>query len=259
MADENTSTQPAVNTEASAASAPADTQNNSVNTPPVEGTGSDNGSAAGNVPYSRFKEVIDLKNQFGSQIEELQNRLAAQEAHVAQGRKANVAEKYEKLLVEKGLEPAVAKALTEAQFGLVNEVLGERMAPLEQETAASRVDSWVGKLAQTHKDWYELEPAMEKILDTLPKQMRGVFISSPEGLEMLYAKAKLKAVTETQQKVFNDGANAAYQNKGLKGAMSPTPGASVPKPQAFTREQIMGMSEADLRTNYQAILAARSA
>lgn len=255
MADENTESTQAVTP--STDSAPVETQDASVQTPAGEAPVADNSSGIKDVPYSRFKEVIDLKNSFESRLEELQNRLAAQEATVAQTQKGNVAQKYEKMLVDKGLDPAVAKALTEAQFGLVNDVLGERMAPLEQESAATRVDSWVNKLAQTHKDWYELEPAMEKILDTLPKQMRGVFISSPEGLEMLYAKAKLKSVTESQQKVFNDGANTAYQNKGLKSAMSPTPGASVPKPQAWSRDKVMGLSEAEFKAKYNEIIANR--
>lgn len=238
----------------SAESAPVETQNAQVNSPAAEQAVAES-NVPENVPYSRFKEVIDSRNQFESQIEELRNRLTAQEANVAQSKRGNVVEKYEQALVKRGFNPDVAKAMAEVQHELVNEVLGERMAPLEQETAATRVDQWVNKLAQTHKDWYELEPAMEKILDSLPKQIRGVFIASPEGLEMLYAKAKLGNVATAQKQAFTEGANAAYQNKGLKNAVSPTPGASVPKPQAWSREKIMAInSEAELRAHYNDII-----
>jgi hypothetical protein len=252
---ENISTEQAVTQ--STESAPVENQSATVNTPATENVVAEQNSGPGPVPYSRFKEKVDQVNQFESRLEELQNRLSAQEAHSAQAKRGNVAEKYEKMLVDKGLDPAVAKVMAEAQFGMVNDVLGERLGPLEQETAATRVDGWVNKLAQTHKDWFDLEPAMEKILDSLPKQLRPAFISSPEGLEMLYAKAKLGSVATQTQKAFTDGQNTAYQNKGLKNAMSPTPGASVPKPQAFDREAIMKMSEAELRANYDAILASR--
>lgn len=238
-------------------SAPTQTPNESVNTPPVENTGSESNSAPSNVPYSRFKEVIDVKNQFESQIEELQNRLSAHEGNLAQKAKGNVVDKYVQKMVQAGMDPNVAALIAETQLQAAQDIVGERLAPLEQESAATRVDQWVNKLSQTHKDWYELEPDMEKVLDTMPKHMQRAFMSSPEGLDALYAKAKLKKMEATQQQAFNQGANAAYQNKGLKGAVSSTPGASVPKPTALTREQIMALSESEFRSRYQEIIGNR--
>lgn len=257
MSDEaNTNT--AVNNEVSAASANVEGQNQAVNTPLAESAGSVGNSEPGPIPYSRFKEKVDQYNQLESRLEEITNRLTAQESNVAQKQRTNAAEKYEKQLVERGVDAQVAKVLAEASFGLVNDVIGERVSPLEQEAAGVRVEQWVNKLAQTHKDFYELEPDMNKILDAMPKHMQSAFMSSPEGIDALYSKAKLKKMQESQQKVFDQGANAAYQNKGLKGAVASAPGASVPKPQGLSREEILKLSDSDFRARYQEILAARS-
>lgn len=257
MEDGNASPNTAVNQEASANSANADNQSSTVNTPATENVVANQSNEPGPIPYSRFKEKVDQYNQLESRLEEITNRLTAQEGNVAQKQRTNAAEKYEKQLVERGMDANVAKILAEANFGLVNDVIGERVSPLEQEAAGVRVEQWVNKLAQTHKDFYELEPDMNKILDAMPKHMQSAFMSSPEGIDALYSKAKLKKMQESQQKVFNDGANSAYQNKGLKGAVSNTPGASVPKPQGLSREDILKLPEAEFRARYQEILGSR--
>ena len=252
MADEPIA-QEAVNSEASASS---ETQNVSGQTPVTENVAPDS-NAPGPVPYSRFKEVIDTRNQYESKFEELNNRLSAYEAAQAEKQKTNASEKYTQRLQAAGMAPEVASLLAEVMSSVGRDIVGEAVGPLQQESAATRVDQWVDKLARTHKDWGELEPEMEKILGSMPKQMQPMFISSPQGLEMLYAKAKLEKAQKSEQAAFSAGAKAAYDNKGLKAAVASTPGASAAKPNsAITLEAIGKMTTDEYRARHKEIVQA---
>jgi hypothetical protein len=242
---EDNSTEQAVNTDSapsaeSTESAPVDNQTTPAQPPigeqPTQGK-PDNKS----IPYDRFKEVIEQKNQKDSHIKELEQRLAQLEGAFkpSQEEKANKA--VEKL-VSAGVDPQVAKLLASTMEDVATERVEQRVNPVEQRNALMEVNSWVRDFAQSHKDYDELNPDMQKVFEAMPPQMQNLVVSDRLGLEMLYQYVKGVRSSQTVSQAKQEGRNEAYANQQLKAAMSGTPN-SAPTPKGVpTEAEIHAMS-----------------
>ncbi len=75
-------------------------------------------------------------------------------------------------------------------------------------------------------------------------------------MELLYSHVKMRKMETGQQKVFEDGANSAYANKGLKTAMASTPGAGSAKKGPVAAKDLAGIPNSDYIKRRQEILEA---
>lgn len=204
-----------------------------VSTPPAENAGSTEAGSK-SVPYPRFKEVIDLKNQYERELAELRSRTAVQPEVAPKSNLDPIIEAEVQALVNEGLSREGAEKLLLS----VDRVQQARMAPIKKQR---EIDAWLGEFAQRNTDFTAVEPEMTRIFASLPKDQQARIASSPEGIELLYHRAKAANQSKDLASAKATGRSEAYQTMALKGAMSSTPG-SVPPNGAITRESLMAMS-----------------
>jgi len=251
MADEKG----AVNTPEPGASATPDTQKTDTPTPASEET-SRPVFTGKSIPYGRFKEVITERNEFGNRIKELENRLSTQEAFSRDSVTKGDNSKHLKKLVSAGMDEGLAQTFIESMTGATQDFLNERVAPLEQHKAQAEVKDWAERFSRTHKDYEELGPVMYEVYQKLPEEARSFFALNTEGLELLYSHAKMLKLQAEQEGNIQAGKDAAYATKGLKQAVTGTPGTAVnPQANAIKRGDVKDMSLGDYSKRREEILA----
>ena len=242
------------------ASSTPEASTESVNTPPVEnmgseGLGSNSGSNA--IPYGRFKEVIDQKNEYAQRMEAMERRLSAYETSIVQNKAHSAVEATVSKLVAAGLDANAAKLLIETQNELMESRFKERLDPIEQRNSAYEVKQWINSFSSTHKDYNAIEPHMERAFANLPQAQQNFVAGSPQGLEMLYWKVKGELANQMAPGQRQAGINQAYQTMGQKAAMSSTPG-SAPVKAALSRESISKMDANEYAARRSEIMDAMS-
>lgn len=225
---------------APASSAPA-TQTTQAQPPATEKVVA-GGTENQHVPYSRFQEVVKVKNEYASRLEELEKRLSTHDAIIGQTAKKDIPSKHVEKLVAAGMDRGVAELLVETSAGLAKESVSDVVEPLKQATISQQVQSWTEKFKQSHKDYDELEPEMVKVFEAMPPRTQDLIVSDPKGLELIYAHVKMQRLEDEKNKSFQAGAQAAYDSKGLKAALSSTAGATTNPNVGLTRNEIAGMS-----------------
>lgn len=246
MADNAASPESAV--KSAPGSAPEAKPATTVNTPLGENPGSAEGGKV--VPYTRFKEVIDLKNGYENRIAELEGRLASQPSAPVAPTLDPILENEVRALMSKGLE---REGATEVVLSM-DRLTKARLEPVQK---AKELDSWLGEFAQSHPDFREIEPEMTRQFAELSPVQQKRIAANPEGIEVMYYRAKAAVQSKGIADAKAVGATEAYKNMGLKGALSSTPGSVAPNG-ALTRESIRGMSReefvkrsAEIRAAYE--------
>ena len=243
-----------------AASSPVESAPESVNTPPMENMGSEgqtSNSGASSIPYGRFKEVIDQKNEYAARMEALERRLGAYETNIVKSRQNSVVDDAVSRLTAAGLDANAAKLLVETQHQILEARFKERLEPLEQRNTQYEVKQWINDFSAKHKDYNVLEPHMERAFANLPPQQQAFIAGSPQGLEMLYWKVKGELAVQQAPNLKQQGVNQAYQTMGQKAAMSSTPG-SAPVKAALTKDSIANMSQSEYLARRNEIMDAMS-
>lgn len=173
------------------------------------------------VPYGRFKEVNDEKNDLSRRLESLESRFEER----SEKSKPDPVDESVKRLVAKGMEESNARALAEEQFELASKAVEEKIAPIQKSSAQAEIDALVTSFASKHKDYYDLEPEMYEVYRTLDPQAQNFVASSRQGLEMLYGHVKSKKLQEIVDKGYKQGVEDGYKTKRDKGAVSSESGA----------------------------------
>lgn len=241
-----------VNNSTVADSTPAATGTPEANTPAKENLAATaQTTTEQNVPYARFKELVDEKNEFKTRFQELERK-------VTEGAtpKEDPIEKRVKGLIEQGLDPKAAKLLVETARGISEEVSQAHLRPLQQQSAKSKTDQWIESFSRTHSDFKELEPQMNEVFIALPDSTKRMLVAddSGKGLELLYSHVKSQRMEADKSKIQDEAARAALSNRDMKKALSSTPGASAaPVEGGFTRESVGKMSTEEYRKNRDAI------
>lgn len=249
MPDETVVT-PDVNlTAAPAVPSEAATQAPAVETPPV-GEQPTSQQPDQKVPYPRFKEVIDQRNQYETQIKELRDQLARAQPQLTATQAPNAKDKYVQKLVSGGMTQEAADILADTML----EAARESVAPYEQKSVQREVDEWTQKFAQAHPDYNELEPKMYEVFTKLPRHTQDLIASDPKGLELLYGHVKSQVLEQRISQARQEGMDQAYQNRLDKGAVSGLPGSSTNAPQKLTRQAIAEMTQEEYLGRREEIL-----
>lgn len=203
--------------------------------------------------HPRFKALIDEKNQLKQQLAELQTRMSGKLEP-----KESPVEKVVQKFVKAGMKEDAARLLAESQYELGKDVVEERVAPVERASLEAQNDLMFSRFAESHKDYEEIRPKMAELFNALPDMVKAGLSSSPDGLDLLYSKAKASQVDEELKKAFEKGVQEGYKRKHDKSAVAPSTGASTGTPTSeYTEEQIAKMSLEDYRKHQSAILASR--
>lgn len=254
MADVTADSQTGANSqEASAASPSAEVNVNSAQTS-TEGVASGATNNENRIPQSRFNEIIDQRNRerelregYEAKLRELESRLGAGQSKPDSVIEAETARLAEKL----NMDPKAARELVEAQANIAR---AER-AQVENRLRQYEINEWSRGMSQRYKDYADVVPKMEKLFMEMAPHEQNMVVSSPRGLEMLYAYAKSAELPNKEKEAFNAGANAAYQNKAQKQALSSTPGAAANVRKELSPEAIRNMSVKEYRERYDEINA----
>lgn len=208
-------------------------------------------TAENRVPLTRLNEVIEQRNELKTRYEELERRLQAVEK--PQETQEN---KYIKTLVERGMDEDAAKLLVETASMIAEEKAESFVQPVLQKSAKREVDEWRTTFAKAHPDFIQLEPKMLETFKGLSKEMREYVVSSDKELENFYYMVKGREADASAAKAAQLAADEAYKTKGLKTAVSSTPGATATNTTqaTFTREQIAQMDSATYLKNRARIM-----
>lgn len=243
MADENAVPATDVNSQsASAASSPAPVENTQSNPPGGETPAGDSGSDQ-RIPYPRFNQVIQERNQERERREAVENRLRDMESRLMGERPNTQGHSYveaevQRLKTQLQLPEETARAFVQSQSNIAK---AER-AEVEQRLRVYEVNEWSRSLESKYKDYRDLVPAMEKAFANLSDRDRSMVASSPFQLESFYHYVKSQAGPVADKNAFEAGAKAAYDNQQIKKALSSAPGASTQPKAPITREAIKNMS-----------------
>lgn len=233
-------TQAAVNSQEAQGSAPQANQEQQANPPAGEQSaaqGSDN-----RIPYPRFQQVIDERNQERAVREQQEARIRDLESRVSGAsaqQQPSVDAEVERLVKELNMAPEAARAIVATQVAIAQRA----QQGTNQQLRQYELRDWSRALEQKHSDYKELIPDMEKAFSELQPMERNLVVSSPVGLEMFYNHVRSNKVNQKLKESFNQGANQAYANKAQKQAVSSVPGTSSgSQSNKLTREGIKNMS-----------------
>ena len=241
MSDENAAPQDD-NQEALPDSSPDNTPEPQANPPAEENSAPEKEEGSKFVPYDRFKEVIDEKNQYASRFKELEDRLNGYESAQRFSRQESTQNKALEILTKAGLPKDSAEVLSQAMNEIAKQSVDSRVTPLEQMSVQRVIASWTRDFAQEHSDYEQLKPDMMKIYESLPEAMQNLTVADKAGLEMLYAYAKYQRMDKDVEKARQEGKNEAYKTQKLKGAVSNSPNSSPAPSPNLTPEKIEKMS-----------------
>lgn len=231
------------NTPTEANSAPPETK------PEVKETKEDDAK----IPYGRFKEVIEEKNELRKRLDSLESKFNTQEA----SKRPSAIDSAVQKLVKRGMDEESATALVEAQFEIASSAVNDRVAPIEQHSVEAEVKAWTREFSTSHKDYAELEPVMYSIFQSLPAQTQQTVASSKEGLELLYSHAKVQKMQDEIDKNYKKGVSDGYKNKASKNSVSSESGSAV-KGGLPTLEDIGKMSLQEYEKHRDVILKNQS-
>lgn len=244
--------------QAQASDSPADVGQADPAQPPAEehSAQGDKPEVSEAVPYPRFKEVNDKAKsaeqralEADRRAKELEARLAKLESGSQERQSAEQSQQRFSKAVSKlsalGVDQEAAKKLAEVVSELAGEEVDSRVRPLAQATAQQEITGWTREFARTHPDYEEMAPAMGEAYASLPQIMQDLISIDPKGLDLMYAYAKLPKMQEELGKARQEGAQEAYQNRRMKGAVSSTVGAGSSQPKAMTEKDIADMSVKD--------------
>lgn len=217
MSEENMAEMPEEVNEVSAGSSAAEGSEPQA-TPPAEAKSALE-SEEQRVPYSRFKEVIEEKNNLGNRISELESQLQSM-AEQNQGPSA-----YDKALERfknKGLDDTTARVLADSVVEIANEITDKRVSKVEENASMNEVSIWTENLIKQHPDANQYIGIMEDIWSSMPAHTQDLIVSDPVGLELLYAKAKEYLVDDRIEQAKSEGMeierNSLAQKKAMSGA-----------------------------------------
>lgn len=226
-------------------------QANAANPPTEENSGAAR-TEEGRIPRPRFNEVIQERNEERTRREALELRVRDMEARLsaAPQKQDDGSDEVARLVKNLNMDETSARELLE-----VTRIANERAnAPLRAQQQANLIAQWNRDMAQSHNDYEEVVPEMEKVFDRLPQAMRNLVVADKSGLEMLYNQAKAGRVTDKTKEAFDKGSNAAYTKKGEKLAVSSLPGSGSKSPNSeISAEYIRNLSLADYKKNLSRI------
>lgn len=206
------------------------------------------------VPYERFKEVVDQKNDFANRLDSLESQIKRQ----SEATTSDPLDEAVKSLVDAGMEEPSARKLAKAQFDIASKVTEERIRPIEESTKRVESSSMIQDFADRHKDYYDLEPVMFEVYKTLDPETQLDIATKPKSLEMFYSYVKLENSKKSGDERYNQGVEDGYKNKQSKGALSSVSGARS-KPEGIpTPKEIGEMSLEDYRKVRDKVLKANT-
>lgn len=205
------------------------------------------------IPYDRFKEVIDSKNEMAEELKQLRAQLSSIDQRT-KPQEPSMLDKAVEKLKNRGLEEDAAKALAETIVDLTKDYTDSKVRPVEEITVQQQMNSWVNEFKTQHKeDADELLPEMFNVYKALPENTQDALVSDPMALELLYAHAKLPKLQKMLEEKYKEGVQAAYESKQLKAGVASVPVTSA-VPEGYTPEDIASMSLADYKKNREKIL-----
>jgi len=199
------------------------------------------------VPYTRFKEINDAKNDLSKRLELLEGRFQDQEEKSQPSPVDNAVQR----LVSKGMDEDSAKELVETQF----EIARSAIEPMRKSTAQAEIDSWVKDFKANHSDYDELEPLMYETFKSLDPQTKDAIASSKQGVELLYSHVKNKKLESQLEVRYQEGLKAGYKGKRDKSAVSTSEGSSTTKHGLPSPQDIASMSLEEYAERREEILA----
>lgn len=197
------------------------------------------------VPYPRFSEVVHERNREREMREQYEARIRELEAQRSGSTNKSALDRLAaKLQSELSMEEGPARKLAAIQLEAAEQVAKSQTEQLRQQTHSYEIDSWTRNLAMSYPDFESVKPAMEKVFQSLRPEAQDLAVSSQDGLEMLYHKAKATVAGDKSKAAFDKGVQQAYGNKGLKAAVSSAPsmgatGGKLP----LTKENLAKMSD----------------
>lgn len=242
MADENNNQQQTdVNSQNSdAAPSSADEQNTQAKPPVGENSDAAGGSEQQKVPYPRFNEVIQERNQERVRREAVEARLHEMESRLLGERPNTQARSHVEAEVQRLKDKLQIPEETAREFvqSTTNVARAERQ-DVEARLRQFEINEWSRNLESKYKDYRDMVPVMEKEFANLSQSDRATVASSPVQLEMFYHYVRNKGGKSNE---YQNGANDAYNNIQLKKALSSTPGSAPAVKGPITRESIAKMS-----------------
>ena len=222
-----------------------------ISTPGPEGTPPAEENSApgpeGRVPHSRFNEVIHERNRANERIAEYEAKIRELELRQSgQGAKSNLERVTARLRDELKMDESAARKLAEIQLETAESIAKAQTDELRKRNHRQEVESWSRGLSDKYGDYSTVAPAMEKLFNQLPPETQDLVVSSSAGLEMLYSHAKNQL--SDPKSAFDKGTKQAYDNKGLKKAISSAPGmGSAGGKSPLSREVIAKMPNSEYK------------
>lgn len=192
------------------------------------------------VPYARFKEIIDSKNETAKELAALKAQMSTLDQRT-KPQEPSLLDKAVNRLKNKGLEEEAAKELAGTMIDLANEVASSKVKPVEEMTAQQEINNWMKDFAAEHKDFEELVPEMQKVYSAFPEKTQELLASDPVAVELIYSHVKRQKLEEELKSKFKEGVQSAYDNKLTKEGLSSSPTVAA-TPNKLTREMIAAMS-----------------
>lgn len=191
------------------------------------------------IPYPRFKEMVDKKNDLENRLKKLEE-MAPAKPEVPDYVDAAV-----KKLMEKGMEEESAKELVSTQLELAKKAADERVAPVEDAATKREVEEWFTEFKKSHTDYADLEPKMFEAFKNLSETQQDLISADPKGVQLLYNHVKVQVLEEQLAKKYEQGVKDGYENKQLKSAASTEPSSG---PQGLpSRKDISSMTLDDYK------------
>lgn len=204
-------------------SSPEATQVAAAKTPTAEDAGASK-SPENKVPQGRFNEVIQERNSEREARERLEARIRELELGRQEPvKRQSVADLEVKRLVEKlGMEESAAREIVATYENL-------NMAQHRQQEALQgrqRAESWATQKAEKDPVYKEIEAELDRSFTSMKPEMQQFVAQNADALEMFYESIKAKHLAGKSKEAYAKGAQATYESKMTKQAMSSVPGGS---------------------------------
>lgn len=211
-----------------------------------------------NVPFHkhpRWQEMMDKNRNLERQVSELHSRMSGGPA-----KDENPADEILSDFTKAGLNPELAKVISNGIVKGSTKVADKRVAPLESSTLQQEVSNAVRTFAAAHKDYEQLKPQMAEVYENLPKDLADAIAMDRTGksLELIYNHVKAVSVKEIEEAAFKKGIQEGFKQKQLKTSVSPSGGSSAPQTKGeYSDKDIDEMSVADYKKLQAEILKSR--
>lgn len=209
-------------------------------TPPVAANAApkpvENESRERTIPYPRFKEVVDKKNDLESRLKKLEEKAFKNET-------PDYIEAAVKKLVDEGMEADAAQKLVATQREIAAKEAESRVAEVREAATKKEVDEWLESFQKSHPDYAELEPEMTKAFMALSPTVQDLVSADPRGVQLLYDHVKVAKLEAELKAKYEQGIQDGYKNKQLKEGLSPAPAAGPKGLPSLKDIEKMPMSE----------------